>query len=98
MPPHAFPKALVPELHAVADRWFGYDPSPRRQVEKVVDRGRAYEIMQGLYYSGFTRDPTQPFMTLPVPVCVQVHYRLPAGGNRAALMALLPRVFAEAFR
>jgi hypothetical protein len=95
MPPHAFPPDLLPSLLNQAERWLLSDAGPRRQLEEFVAREQTYDVMDGLLYSGFCRDRSRPQRTPPIPVLVQLLYRVPPPPDQAALDAAMVEVFAR---
>jgi hypothetical protein len=96
MPPHHFPEPLLGPMHDLAERWLLSDHGPRRQVEEFVSGDEAYEVMGGLLYSGFCRDPRLPGRLRPVPVLVELLYALSPGADRPALERLMVETFARA--
>ncbi len=95
MPPHTFPPELLQPMLDLAERWLVSDTGPRRQLEEFVAGEASYDVMDGLLYSGFCRDRSRPQRIPPIPVVVQMLYRSPPPGDRAALEQAMVEVFAR---
>jgi hypothetical protein len=98
MPPHSFPDSLLEPMRSRAEAWMLSDNGPRRQVEEFVSRDQSYDIMDGLLFSGFCRDRSQPDRIPPVPVIVQLLYVFPPQGDQQELENLMASTFARVFR
>lgn len=96
MPPYNFPPALLEPMRRRAEEWLLNDEGPRKQLQEFVSAEKSYEVMDGLLFSGFCLDRRQPRRVRPLPVLVQLLYRVPPPTTPEELESAMIEVFARA--
>jgi hypothetical protein len=98
MPPHVLPRELKQRMQTIAEAWLAGNSGPRVHVEEWVSRKQAYDVMDGLLWTGF-RLKRQPEKRIrPVPVCIQMLYQKPPPIDARGLRQQMRLVLNSAFR